>query len=115
KEGGCSFILFGMESASQRILDLIKKGTDLEPMKEVCRNVHAAGIWNHVFTFIGFPSESEEEARSTVDFIMEMSEHIDSVGISSFILTKDTPIFNNPEEFGIEALYDNPHYDLNNS
>jgi len=115
RAGGCSFILFGMESASQRILDLIKKGTKLPEMKDVCINVHNAGIWCHLFTFTGFPSETDEEVQKTIDFVEEMSEYIDSVGISSFVLTKETPIFKNPELFGIENIYDRPDYDLNNT
>ena len=56
--GGCRMILFGLESASQPIIDHMVKGTELEHMSRILLEGARAGIWNHTFFFFGFPGET---------------------------------------------------------
>ncbi len=53
--GGCRMILFGLESASEAIIDHMIKGTQLPHMSRILRESSEAGIWNHTFFFFGFP------------------------------------------------------------
>jgi len=61
-ESGCRILYFGLESANQRILTLMDKGTEIATAQQILNDSHEAGIWNHVYVFFGFPTETEAEA-----------------------------------------------------
>ena len=80
RRGGCAMILYGLESASQRVMDFMVKGTQLPVIDRVLRQSHEAGIWNHTFFFFGFPGETLDDAQQTVNFLYEHKQHINSAG-----------------------------------
>jgi len=69
RKSGCIEIGFGAESASQKILDTIFKGTKVEDMHNFVEIVIQAGIKVKAFFIIGLPGETEETARATSEFI----------------------------------------------
>jgi len=65
KEAGCVEVGCGVESGSQRILNIIEKGTTVEQnttARQICRML---GIRFKAFTIIGLPSEDEESIEET--------------------------------------------------
>ncbi|MEM1587253.1 MAG: radical SAM protein [Candidatus Bathyarchaeia archaeon] len=68
KEAGCSFLYYGVESASQRILNFIKKGITLEQIKRAIMFTKEAGIKMMGSFIVGFPDETREEIKSTLSF-----------------------------------------------
>lgn len=62
------FILYGLESASQNTLNQINKGTTPQQMEDAARWASEAGCHPHVTCMVGYPWESYEEAKATVDF-----------------------------------------------
>lgn len=62
------FILYGLESASQKTLDRINKGTTPKQMTDAARWASEAGCHPHVTCMVGYPWESYEEAKETVNF-----------------------------------------------
>ena len=58
----------GIESGSQRILDMIKKRLDKNMVKGVVSEIKKAGIQTVGFFIIGFPTETKEEIKETIDF-----------------------------------------------
>jgi radical SAM superfamily enzyme YgiQ (UPF0313 family) len=110
-------VLWGFESGSARILDLIKKGIDPERRFDILRASTEAGVWNFAYIFFGFPTETLEEARSTIDAITSNTDIIHSYGRSVFTLGKQSPLYLDAEELGIvdimedtEELSTNLHY-----
>ncbi|MCK4431660.1 MAG: PqqD family peptide modification chaperone [Candidatus Aminicenantes bacterium] len=101
---GFKMLLFGLESGCDRVLTLMKKGTDRQTISELCKNSSHAGIWNHVFLFFGFPTETEEEAQETIDFVLSNKDIIHSVGCSVFSLGKYSPIRKHPEVYGVSSI-----------
>ncbi|MEZ0370570.1 MAG: radical SAM protein, partial [Candidatus Sericytochromatia bacterium] len=65
---GCRMVIFGLESANERVSMLMEKGTVNETSLEVYRELDAAGIFTYSFVFFGFPTETEAEAEATVNF-----------------------------------------------
>lgn len=110
---GCTILYFGLESGCQRILDLMQKGTNLQTIKMVLRNTRKAGIWNHVFVFFGFPTETIAEAKKTKNFILSNKDNIHSVGAASFVLSKHSLVFRFPNRFGVSNIKHNANQDLN--
>ena len=104
-EGGCTFLQFGFESASSRVLDLIDKGNDVQDTEIILALMKKYGIRAGTTWFIGFPGESEREADLTHDFV---ATRRDRVLLSSYTRTfdigTDTIVFEDAERFGIEIF-----------
>ena len=52
----------------------------------------------------GFPTETEKEFMETINFLQRNKENIDLLSISTFGLQQGTPIFKNPEKFGVKKV-----------
>jgi len=104
-KGGCRLLLFGMESASNRVLKFMKKGTTKEKALNIIKNTSKAGIWNHLFFMFGFPTETKEELQESLDFILEnIGKTVNSIGVGTFDLEKYAPIGKNPKEYMVEEI-----------
>lgn len=68
KAAGCRRIYFGIESGSQRILDLYDKRIDREQALEVLRLCHDVGVETSGFFMVGLPFETEADFAETVAF-----------------------------------------------
>lgn len=113
---GFIMLFFGLESANDRILSVIDKGTDQATEQRVLNDSARAGIWNHTYLFFGFPTETRSEAEETIEFVVHNSEtgngSICSVGQSIFTLEKDSAIFHNPGRFSVDQILHNPERDM---
>lgn len=65
------FILYGIESSNQRTLDMLNKGTTVQQQWDSVKWASEAGLEPHVTCMVGYPWETYEEARNTVDFTRE--------------------------------------------
>ncbi len=104
KESGCVAVMWGVESACQRILDLINKGTDIEEIGKILKQSHTAGIKNAVYAFGGFPTEREEEYNKTIEWLKANKELIDVQFTGFFRLTKNSMIEKDISKFKIESI-----------
>ena len=103
--GGLRMLYFGLESACQRIIDLMQKGTHKAEIGEILRNTAAVGIMNMVLYFVGFPTETRDEALETMDFILQHRTFITYALAGRFLLEEHSPVFNNPAEFGVTEIF----------
>ncbi len=103
-ESGCVCISFGMESGSQRILDLIDKGTNVAFMGTTMKNFAEAGVAVQLMTFSDFPSETPAEKEETRNFISEHQEHWSTGGVGTFLLTGQAIVAKDPARFGVRPL-----------
>lgn len=103
--GGCRYLIFGLESANQRILDLMIKGTNVSMIEEVIHHCAQAGIGINLQTIMGFPTETKEEAKETVDFMIAHEEDIDTICISPFTLQPGSLVDRNPSKYGITHIH----------
>ena len=69
KSAGCWMISYGIESGSQKILDRIQKGINLEQVEQAVRWTREAGIRAKGLFMIGYAEETEETLEQTLDFI----------------------------------------------
>jgi radical SAM superfamily enzyme YgiQ (UPF0313 family) len=68
RKAGVYQVCFGIESGSERILAMIGKRQDLTKINEIISDCYREGIGTHGFFMIGFPGETEEEIRKTIEF-----------------------------------------------
>ncbi len=66
KQAGWRKVKSGLESANQQTLDRVCKGVTVEQIVNGCRNAARAGIDVHLTVMVGFPWETREQVRRTV-------------------------------------------------
>ncbi|KMP10493.1 hypothetical protein UZ36_07425 [Candidatus Nitromaritima sp. SCGC AAA799-C22] len=91
-ESGCRSLYFGLESANQRVINLVKKDTNIEAAVTNLSQAKRVGIWSHVMAFYGFPTETGEEAEDTRKFLLDNQDIIHSVEMYFFVLYKHAPV-----------------------
>jgi radical SAM superfamily enzyme YgiQ (UPF0313 family) len=113
-QAGLNLVLWGFESGSQRILDMINKGVGFEERWDVLRDATDAGIWNNAYIFFGFPTETRDEAELTVRAISDHTDLIHSYGRSIFTLGKQSLLREEAKKFGIvDILTDDQEFSTN--
>jgi radical SAM superfamily enzyme YgiQ (UPF0313 family) len=110
-KSGCCTLYYGMESANERVLNLMDKHAKKSVIENNLREAAKAGIWNHVMAFYGFPGETREEALDTREFVLANQPNIHSVELFYFVAYRHTPMVRNPEKFGI-TIHKQEEYDL---
>ena len=110
--GGCRMLLFGLETASDRLIQHMRKGTQRQTMSRILQASTQAGIWNHTFFFFGFPTETLEEAQETVNFVYAHQDSIHSASPGEFVLERYAPVHLHPARFGVKRIIAQPEQDL---
>jgi radical SAM superfamily enzyme YgiQ (UPF0313 family) len=112
---GCQAICFGVESGNQEILDLVKKKSDLQKVKEAMRMTQAVGISALASFIIGLPGETEETLRKTVAFADELHQEFGSLyGFHILAPFPGTEVRERAAEYGLEILSNDwTRYDAN--
>jgi hypothetical protein len=103
-DSGLKIIIWGVESGCDRILKLMRKGTNKNDVAVVLKSSRCVGIKNMVYIMFGFPTETKEEFIETINFLKDNSENIDLVSTSIFGLQKGAPVFESPCDFGITDI-----------
>lgn len=71
-DAGCVLIGYGIESGSQRMLDLVNKCVTVDQAKEAVRLTQRHLGWADCSFMIGYPGETMESLQETVDFCKEL-------------------------------------------
>ena len=72
KRAGCNWIGFGIESGSQKMLDVMRKNVKVEQIKKAIELARKAGMEVTGTFIIGMPGETRETVKETVNFCKEM-------------------------------------------
>jgi len=110
KESGCVEVGMGMESGSQRILNIVNKGqTVVQNMRAVkwCKEV---GLSIKGFFVVGFPGEDAESVRETIDFIGK--SRVDDLDITMFTPYPGSKIYQEKDKYDIrfKGTYEDSWY-----
>lgn len=107
---GLKHILFGFESAVNRILKLMNKNAGnfnyLETAEIIVKNFTAEGIQVHFSAILGFPTETKEERHETLDFLyyLRSTYPLFSYNLNLFYLDIGSKMYRRWEDFNILAL-----------
>jgi radical SAM superfamily enzyme YgiQ (UPF0313 family) len=77
---GAHIVWVGAESGSQKILDAMEKGTQVEQIYEATRQLHAHGVKVAFFLQFGYPGETREDIELTLKMVRDLMP--DDIGIS---------------------------------
>ncbi|MCL9805759.1 radical SAM protein [Flavobacterium amniphilum] len=103
KASGCIAVSGGLEVASDRLLELIKKGVTVEQVAKVTRNFTESGIMVHAYLMYGYPTQTIQETIDSLEMVRQMFELgiLQSGFWHQFAMTAHSPVGMNPEEFGV--------------
>ncbi len=105
-KAGLKMVMWGLESGSKKIMESINKGIDLDKRFDILKAANKYGIWNFAFIFFGYPLETPDDARETIDMIINNHEVINSYGRSVFTMGRHAKIADEPEKYGITKIYE---------
>jgi len=80
-KSGCTRIRFGVESGSKRVLNFLKKGQNVEQIKNAVKKCSEHGISACCSTLIGIPTETPKEREETFLLISELHSYGSKVEI----------------------------------
>ena len=103
KNSGCIAVSGGLEVATDRLLDLIKKGISVEQVARVTRNFTDSGIMVHTYLMYGYPTQTMQETIDSLEMVRQLFEIgiIQSGFWHQFSLTAHSPIGQNPSKYSI--------------
>ncbi|RYY41255.1 MAG: radical SAM protein [Chitinophagaceae bacterium] len=106
KASGCIAVSGGLEVASDRLLELIKKGITVAQVARVCRNLSEAGIMVHAYLMYGFPTQTDQETIDSLELVRQLFESgvLQSAFWHLFTMTAHSPIGLEPARFGVKKV-----------
>jgi hypothetical protein len=102
-DAGCVAVSGGLEVASNRLLELMKKGVTVEQVARVTRAFTDAGIMVHAYLMYGFPTETEQDTVDALERVRQLfaAGCIQSAYWHRFAATAHSPIGLAPHDYGI--------------
>jgi len=109
KQAGCSFINFGFESGSQKVLNLSKKNISIETIEKAIAICQKHQVAVGCFKLLGLPGETKETFIDTLKFMIKNKINIPyPFPINLALPYPGTPLQTMAEkQFGIKVTYDN--------
>jgi len=114
KESGCHSIYLGLESLNPRILKLMNKGITEDLVTKNIKVIKESGIPIVAYMIVGFPTETEDEARESFNKMYEMRKNnlIKKCVYNVFEVASSSPIALSPEKYGIKSIAYDQECDL---
>jgi len=111
---GFRFILYGLESASQKTLDRINKNLKIKKVEQVLKWAKKAGLMPHLTIMVGFPWEDEKDIQKTIALAEKFFKKglADSMQATLIIPYPGTPLFEYCEKEGLLKTKDWNNYDM---
>jgi anaerobic magnesium-protoporphyrin IX monomethyl ester cyclase len=100
-KAGCNYISYGLESGSQKMVDLMRKGFKVDDALRIIKDTYAAGIKANVFIIVGFPKESWLDYLKTMWFLFRIRKCIFLANVSDAGIMAGSPLAAQQEHFGI--------------
>lgn len=102
-DSGCIAVSGGLEVASDRLLNLMKKGVSVEQVARVTKALTDAGILVHAYLMYGFPTQTVQDTVDALEYVRQLFENgcIQSGFFHRFACTVHSPVGQHPAEYGV--------------
>lgn len=105
-QSGCIAMSGGLEVASDRLLNLMKKGVSVEQVARVTKGFTDAGILVHAYLMYGFPTQTLQDTVDALEYVRQLFENgcIQSGFFHRFSCTVHSPVGMDPAAYGVELI-----------
>lgn len=102
KKAGFAGFCYGVETGSPRLNRMFEKNISIEDIERVIRQTYEAGLDVTIVMMVGFPGESEEDFKASLDFLVRNRQYITgSIGINECELLPYSYLWDHVDEFNI--------------
>jgi len=109
RDAGMIEVQIGIESLSTRLLKKLNKGTTAIHNLEIMKNCEHLGIVNNSNLILQFPGSDMDDVEETLQNL-EFAAPFRPLRQVNFWLGLESPVWQNPQQFGIKALYNHHRY-----
>ena len=102
KASGCQHIGIGIESGSNRMLEIINKKTTVEANRQAVKTAKEVGLGVTLSFIIGMPEETKEDMEMTINFMKE--SYCNGLGVGTFRPLPGSPFYKEFRENGSEEV-----------
>jgi len=105
-QSGCIAMSGGLEVASDRLLELMKKGVSVDQVAEVTKGFSDAGILVHAYLMYVFLTQTVQETVDALEYVRQLFENgcIQSGFFHRFTCTVHSPVGKDPQAYGISLV-----------
>jgi len=105
-DSGCIAISGGLEVASDRLLQLMKKGVSVDQVARVTHAFSEAGILVHAYLMYGFPTQTVQDTVDALEYVRQLFEQgcIQSGFFHRFACTVHSPVGLDPAAYGVALI-----------
>ncbi|MCE7071431.1 radical SAM protein [Dyadobacter sp. CY327] len=106
KASGCIAISGGLEVASDRLLERMKKGVTVAQVARVADAFTQAGIMVHAYLMYGFPTQTAQETIDSLEMVRQLFQAgiVQSGFWHRFAMTAHSPVGLHPEAFDVMRI-----------
>ena len=106
KASGCIAISGGLEVASDRLLERMKKGVTVSQVARVADAFTQAGIMVHAYLMYGFPTQTAQETIDSLEMVRQLFQNgiVKSGFWHRFAMTAHSPVGLYPEQFDVMRI-----------
>ncbi|MBK8698886.1 MAG: radical SAM protein [Saprospiraceae bacterium] len=103
KASGCIAVTGGLEVASDRLLEKMKKGVTVAQVSRVASAFRNAGIMVHAYLMYGFPTQTAEETIDSLEVVRQLFKEgvLQSGFWHRFAMTAHSPVGLHPESYDV--------------
>ncbi|PCJ17446.1 MAG: hypothetical protein COB02_13570 [Candidatus Cloacimonadota bacterium] len=103
KSYGLKTLNLGLESGSNDVMKMMKKGFNQKFCSDALKRIFQAGINTQLNIIIGFPGETEDHFQETLNFLDQHKQYISGfTSINSCIALPGSYLSDNKSEYGIQ-------------
>jgi hypothetical protein len=104
RQAGCIRLIFGIETASPRLLKHVNKGIGVKRLETTLKWADEAGIWTGVEIICGLPHEKDSDVEETIAFLNKNKRYINTLYINQFDLRDGSIFLSQAKNLGIENI-----------
>lgn len=93
KENYCAEVRIGIETGSQKLLNSMKKGFEIEKTYDTFKALKKAGLQVKIYLMHGYPGENMSTTNETIHFLNKMRKYIDRISLYRFAPLPGSPIY----------------------
>lgn len=106
KASGCIAVSGGLEVASDRLLERMKKGVTVSQVARVAHAFTSAGIMVHAYLMYGFPTQTMQETIDSLEMVRQLFQNgvVQSGFWHRFAMTAHSPVGVDPAGFDVMRI-----------